>query len=55
MVAIAEKASILGSQFNDKKCREQFVTPLSSFLQSRCDSLAFRTSVLPRLLIDLLT
>ena len=35
------------------KCREQFVTRLSSFPQSRCNSLAFRTPALLRLLLDL--
>ena len=32
-VAPAEKASLLGSQFDSKQCREQFVSPLSCFLQ----------------------
>ena len=49
----AEKASLLDSQFDSKHCREQFVTPLSCFLQSRCNSLAFRTPVILRLLHDL--
>ena len=53
VVAPAEKASLLGFQFNSKQCREQFVTPLSCFPQSRCDSLAFRTPILLRLLLDL--
>ena len=53
VVAPAEKASLLGSQFNSKQCREQFVTALSCFPKSRCNSLAFRTSVLLRLLLDL--
>ena len=53
MVAPAEKASLLGSQFDSKQCREQVITPLSCFLQSRCNSLAFRTSVLLRLLLDI--
>ena len=48
-----EKASLLGSHFDSKQCREQFVTPFSCFPQSRCNSLAFRTSVLPRLLLDI--
>ena len=52
-MAPAEKASFLGSQFDSKKCREQLVTTLSCFLQSRCKSLAFRTPVLLRLLLDL--
>ena len=30
-VAPAEKASLLGSQFDSKQCREQFMTPLSCF------------------------
>ena len=53
VVASAEKDSLLGSQFDSKQCRKQFVTPLSCFPQYRCDSLAFRTSVLLRLLLDL--
>ena len=53
MVAPADKASLMGPQFDSKQCREQFVTPLSCFPQSRCNSLAFRTSVLLRLLLDL--
>ena len=53
VVAPAEKASMLGSQFDRKQCRQQFVAPLSCFPQSRCNSLAFRTSVLLRLLLDL--
>ena len=35
VVAPAEKASLCGSQFDSKQCHEQFVTPLSCFLQSR--------------------
>ena len=53
MVAPAEKASLLGSQFDSKQCREQFITPLSCFSQSMCNSLAFRTPVLLRVLLDL--
>ena len=52
-MALAEKATLLGSQFDSKQCREQFVTHLSSFPQSRCNSLAFRTPALVRLLLDL--
>ena len=52
MEAPAEKTSLLGIQFDSKQCREQFVTPLSRFNQSRCNSLAFRTSVILRLLLD---
>ena len=52
-MAPAEKASLLGFQFVYKKCREQFVTALSCFPQSRCNSLAFRTPVLLRLLLDI--
>ena len=48
----AEKASLVGSQFDSKKCREQFVTPLCCFPQPRCNSLAFRTPVLLRLRLD---
>ena len=53
VVAPVEKASLLGSQFDSKQCREQFVTPLSCFPQSRCNSLAFRSSALLCLLLDL--
>ena len=49
----AEKASLLGSQFDSKQFSEQLVTPLSYFHQSRCDSLAVQTSVLLRRLLDL--
>ena len=52
VVALAEKASLLGSQFDSKQCRQQFVNPLSCFPQSRCNYFAFRISVL-RLLLDL--
>ena len=40
VVAPAEKASLLGSQFDSKQCREQFFTPLFCFPQPRCNSLA---------------
>ena len=53
VVAPAGKASLLNSQFDSRQCREQFVAPLSHFPQSRCNSLAFLTSVLLRLLLDL--
>ena len=53
VVAPAEKASLLSSPSDRKQCREQFVTPLSCFPQSRCNSLAFRSSVLLGLLLDL--
>ena len=53
VVALAEKALLLGSQFDSKPCHEQFVTYLSCFPQSMCNSYAFRTSVLLRLLPDL--
>ena len=39
--------------FDGKQCREQFVTPLSCFPQSRCNSLTFQIPVLPPLLLDL--
>ena len=52
-MAPAEKESLLGSRFDSKQCREEFVTPLSCFPQSRCNSLAFRSPVLLRLLLDL--
>ena len=53
MVVPAEKASLMGSQFDSKQCREQCVTPLSCFPQSRCNSVAYRTLVLLSLLLDL--
>ena len=53
VIALAEKALLLGSQFDSKQCCEQFVTPLACFPQSRCKSLAFPTSVLLHLLLDL--
>ena len=52
-LAPAEKASLLGSPFDSKQCREQFVTPLFCFPQFRCNSLAFHTPVLLCLLLDL--
>ena len=52
-MAPVEKASLLGYQFDSKQCRKQFVTPLSCFPQSRCNTLAFQTPVLLRLLVDL--
>ena len=51
MVAPAEKASFIGSQFDSKQCREQFVTPLSCFPHSSYNSSAFQTSVLLRELL----
>ena len=53
MVAPAEKASLVGSLFDSKQCPEQFGIPLSCVPHSRCDSLAVRTLVLLRLLLDL--
>ena len=53
VVAPAEKASLLSSLFDRKHCCEEFVTTLSCFPQSRCNSLAFRTHVPLRLLLDL--
>ena len=47
--------SLFGSQFDSKQCCEQFVTPMSSFHLSRCNSLTFRTPVRVRLLLDLHT
>ena len=55
VVASAEKASLLASQFDSKQGREQFITPLSSFPLSMFNSLAFRTPVLLHLLLDLVT
>ena len=53
VVSLAEKASLLGALFDSKQCCEQFVTPLSCYPLPVCNSLAFRTSVLRRLLLDL--
>ena len=53
VVAPAEKASLPGSQFDSKQCREQFVTLLSCFPQSSCNSFPFLTPVLLHLLLDL--
>ena len=53
MVTPAEKASLQGSQFASKLCREQFVTPLYCFNQFRSNSLTFRTPVILRLHHDL--
>ena len=55
VVAPVEKDSLLGSQFDSKQCREQIVTPLTCFPRSRCNSLAFRTSVPLHLLLDVVT
>ena len=52
-MAPAEKASLLGSRFDSKQCREQFVTRLSCLPQSCCNSFTFRTPVLLRLHLDL--
>ena len=52
MVALAEKVSLMGSRFDSKQCREEFVTPVSCFPQSRCNCLAFQTPVLLHLLLD---
>ena len=41
VVAPTEKASLMGSEFDSKQSREQFVTPWSCFPQSRYNSLAF--------------
>ena len=46
---------LLGSKLDSMQCREQFVTPLSCFPQSRCNFLAFRTPVLLRLLLHCYT
>ena len=51
--APAEKASLLGFQFDSKQCREQFVTLLSYFPQSWYNSLTFRTPVHQRLFLAL--
>ena len=53
VVAPAENTSLMSSQFDSRKCREQLVTHLSCFLNSRCNSLAIQTPVLLRLLLDL--
>ena len=52
-MAPADTVSLLGFQFDSKQCRGQFVTPLSRFPQSSCNSLAFWTPVLLHLLHDL--
>ena len=53
VAAPAAKASLMGSQFDSKQCREEYDTHLSCFPQSSCNSLAYRTPVLLRLLLDL--
>ena len=53
VVAPAEKASLTGYQFDSKQSREQFVTPLSCFPQSRCNLFPFCTSVIFHLLLYL--
>ena len=53
MVAPVEKASLLGSQFDNKQCLEYFIIPLCCFPHYRYNSLAFRTLVLLCLLLDL--
>ena len=52
VVATAKKVSLFGSQFDSKQCCEQFVTPLSCFPQSRCNSLIFWTPIHPCPLLD---
>ena len=49
---LLRKCHSVGSKFDGKQCREQFITPLSCLPQSRCNYLAFRTPVLLRLLHD---
>ena len=51
-MAPADKASLLGTQFYNKQCHEQFVTHSSCFPKSMCNSLVFRTPVILRLLLD---
>ena len=53
VVASAEKTPLLCYQFHSKQYLEQFVTPWHCSPQSRCNSLAFRTTVILRLLLDL--
>ena len=53
VVAPAEKASLLGSKFDSKHCCDQFVTPLSCFLQPRCKILWPSKLVVLCLLLDL--
>ena len=53
VVSPAARASLLGALFDSKQCRELFLTPLFCFPLPFCNSLAFRTSVLRRLLLDL--
>ena len=53
VVAPTKKVSLLGSLCDSKQCHEPFDTPLSCFSQSRCNYLAFWTSVLLHLLLNL--
>ena len=53
LVALAEKASLLGSQFDSKQCCEQFIIPLCCFPHYRCNALVFWTTVFPHLLLEL--
>ena len=50
---LLRRASLLGSTVDSKQCHEQFVTPLSCFPLSRCNSSAFRTPILLHLLLSL--
>ena len=49
----AGKAALLSSHFDSKQSREQVVVPQACFPQSECCSLAFRASLVKRLLLDL--
>ena len=53
MVAPAEKASLLGAQFDSIQCCEQSVTSSSCFPQSWRNEMPFWTPVLHCLLLEL--
>ena len=45
-MALAEKTSLMGSQFDTKQCREQFVTALSCFPQSTVGAIHWPSGLL---------
>ena len=49
----AEKASLLGVHFDGKQCRDEFSAPASCFPEPSCTSLAFRSGLVKKLLLDL--
>ena len=55
VVAPAEKFVTPGLSVWQQQCREQFVTPLSCFPHSRCNSLALWAPVILYLLLDIYT